>query len=397
MMLVPPRFAVKILPSEWKDNPVVTTLPKIQKALSEGLELPGNLIVTRDNEIVKEASNIFSAFGCQDKKLTVAVVGAQATGPSVCVWWSQAKTQGGSPQRVQLKLVQIGRGPGPTLKPPAVTNIPKPVGDKLVTIRFLAPAFYRKYIPGVCQEDSPKTIIAAWAQMTGCQASSFTGGRWEIATHAHGKILIGHVKMTKVQADKCLPLSGRNALFVTQVPPEDGRKGVAWIPRNAAPLEEYFRQALTQAQTRKAPLVIRQGGGSDLGIVGVDPAEFSKHQIKMWELFNAPRHWTHDDVKEFVSKIHGLRPKLSTKSVEDLTKFGFSRPKQLRAKVMPRILLGIIKIMTVACISPSALCDPGRASNLRSSNWWLQRNDGLIRIQLCLLLLLLNWMTLTLT
>lgn len=297
-----PRFAVKILPSEWKDNPVVTTLPKIQKALSEGLELPGNLIVTRDNEIVKEASNIFSAFGCQDKKLTVAVVGAQATGPSVCVWWSQAKTQGGSPQRVQLKLVQIGRGPGPTLKPPAVTNIPKPVGDKLVTIRFLAPAFYRKYIPGVCQEDSPKTIIAAWAQMTGCQASSFTGGRWEIATHAHGKILIGHVKMTKVQADKCLPLSGRNALFVTQVPPEDGRKGVAWIPRNAAPLEEYFRQALTQAQTRKAPLVIRQGGGSDLGIVGVDPAEFSKHQIKMWELFNAPRHWTHDDVKEFVSQ-----------------------------------------------------------------------------------------------
>jgi hypothetical protein len=297
-----PRFAAQVNPCEWSEKPEVTTLPRIQKALTEGLVFPGNLIVTRDEEVAKEASNIFNAFGCQNQKLTVAVVGGQAKGPSICVWWSPSKSLNLPAQRIPARLFQIGSSNGPVLKPAAVvTNFPKPLGDKLVTIRFLSPAFYRKHIPGICQDDTPKSVIAAWAQMTGLQASTFTGGRWEIAKHGHGSILIGHVKMTKEQADKCLPLSGRNALFVTQVPLVDNKKAVAWIPRNSAPLEEYFRQAFTQAQARKAPLVLRQGGGSDLGLLGVEASELgNKFQTRMWELFGAPKHWSDVDVKAFV-------------------------------------------------------------------------------------------------
>eukprot|EP00438_Fugacium_kawagutii_P007004 Skav208849 [mRNA] locus=scaffold1839:65559:76580:+ [translate_table: standard] len=125
-----PRFAIKVNPAEWNGNPVVATLPKVQQAFSDGLDLPGNLIVTRDAEVVTEAFSLFNAFGCQGQKLTVPVLGSQAAGPSVCVWWSQSKKLNIAAQRFQLKLTQIDAAPGPALKPAVVTSIPTPLDDK---------------------------------------------------------------------------------------------------------------------------------------------------------------------------------------------------------------------------------------------------------------------------
>ena len=87
-----PRFAAHVQPSEWQGNPVVTTLPKVQKALCDGHDLPGNLIVTKDPQAADEATNMLHTFGCEDKSLTVAIADPpKASGPSVCVWWTASK------------------------------------------------------------------------------------------------------------------------------------------------------------------------------------------------------------------------------------------------------------------------------------------------------------------
>jgi hypothetical protein len=162
------RFAVKIKPSEWKHEPVITSLPQIQRALTAGEEVPGNLIVCNDANVVTEAKNLWNAFGCSAQKLTVATVNQKpCAAPSVCVWWSHGKTNTAGPQRIQLDIVQMTEGPVP--RPAVVTTFPKPEGPKMVTVRFLTRVFSRKFIPGVIHDDTPKTVIASWAASAGIQ------------------------------------------------------------------------------------------------------------------------------------------------------------------------------------------------------------------------------------
>ena len=191
-----PRFAVKINPSEWMGDPILSNLSKLEQALSQAEELPGNLIVPTDPEVITQAKSLWAAFGCKTKKLTVATVDNKAlSSPSVCVWWKNpGKSLSGSQTRVQLQVTQIGTNQGPVPMSAVVTNIPKAKGSKMTTVRFLAPTFYRKFMPGVLKEDSPASVIGCFASSVGCQASLLTSGRWEVANHSHGRILIGHVK-----------------------------------------------------------------------------------------------------------------------------------------------------------------------------------------------------------
>ena len=287
-------FAIKA--EEWTEVPVLTSLPAIEKALTAGDSLPGNLVVTQNEQDVLQAKSIWNAFAC-DLSLTVAVAQTKAgQGPSLCVWWSSNKKQ--PPQRVQVVTHHIGSKHGPIPKTAIVTKIPKTAVEKHVTLRLLAPQCYRKHIPGVHGTDNPKTIISALASMTGCQASQLTGGQWHVAQHPHGDILLCHIKASQALADKLLPFSGQQALFITVV--EKERKPVGWIPREKLPAEEYFRQCLTQAQKRHKPLALRQGGGSDLGLVDVPQTDLVSDFIRSWELFGAPRAWTDIDTKEFL-------------------------------------------------------------------------------------------------
>lgn len=73
----------------------------------------------------------------------------------------------------------------PYSRPPVVVQVPKKEGLKPRTVRLLAPQFYRKFLPGVSAEDTPKTIITAWAQALGCQAARLTGGSWQMVSHTH--------------------------------------------------------------------------------------------------------------------------------------------------------------------------------------------------------------------
>ena len=53
------------------------------------------------------------------------------------------------------------------------------------------------------------------------------------------------------------------------------------------------------------PLVLRQGGGSDLGVIGLSQNEVSEGLTRTWELHGSPHHWTNEEVIGFLTKTNG--------------------------------------------------------------------------------------------
>ena len=167
--------------------------------------------------------SLWNAYDLNKKwKLTVATVcPSQGSGPCI-----SGKAAQHSTQRLQVKLTRAGTLEGPKLSSPVVTQIPKPQGDKLRTVRLLAPTLYRRFIPGAPTEDAPVSVISAWASTIGCQAAHLTGRHWQAVQHAHGRILIGHARVSPEIADKLVAASGRQALFVTIVDKTVEKKSV---------------------------------------------------------------------------------------------------------------------------------------------------------------------------
>ena len=129
--------------------------------------------------------------------------------------------------------------------------------------------------------------------MLGCPLSTLTGGSWEHTEHKQSKVLVGHLRLTSTEADRVAALSGTRGLFATKLTSLDSRPEVAWIPRaKDESIEEYMRRVAGEAHKRKVPQAIRQGGGSDLGLVGVSASEFSTTGPKIWLCHFVPKSWT---------------------------------------------------------------------------------------------------------
>ncbi len=61
------------------------------------------------------------------------------------------------------------------------------------------------------------------------------------------------------------------------------------------------------------PLALRQGGGSDIGFVGLSPQEVTPNRIRSWEFLGVPKFWLSDDVEQFL-KVNGWsEPSIKTK------------------------------------------------------------------------------------
>ena len=76
------RFAQNINPVEWTSEVKLTTPNQILKALQEGKDVPGNLVISRDGNILVEIQDLWTAFACK-APLTVAIIADQKTlGPA---------------------------------------------------------------------------------------------------------------------------------------------------------------------------------------------------------------------------------------------------------------------------------------------------------------------------
>ena len=288
--------------SEWDCIPEITSVGELRRCLNEGLPLPGNLIITRKHADVDEVEAMLNAYSI-DAPLTVAVVNsAIPNSPAVAVWWSN-KQDFQPPQRLKLQVHQMCIEAGPVPKPPTSVRI-KNIDAKYVTVRLLAPSFYRQFVMGAPKQDNPSNVIGACAQAIGCRASLLTGGNWQRVIHKKGSIVIGHVRVTEDIADRLLAASGKHAFFCTSLAKDSPRKTVAWLPRDTQfSDEDYWNYAVSQAAQHQLPLALRQGGGQDLGLAGADPDLFGKQGPKHWAVFDAPRSWGQEDAQSFLNEV----------------------------------------------------------------------------------------------
>ena len=193
------RFASHINPQEWAGNVKLCKLADLEKALSLGDPLPGNLVVSPDPKVVKEAQILWSA----QERSEPLTIGISAKEPGekhqtpVSIWWKPGKQTDSRPVRSFLNLTHISSEKGPTVAAPIKTTIPNKKGPERVTLRSLVPDFYRKFACGTHHTDDPATVISSWAKHVACPVPSLTGGRWEKVSHRHGQFLIAHIRTSK--------------------------------------------------------------------------------------------------------------------------------------------------------------------------------------------------------
>ena len=102
-------------------------------------------------------------------------------------------------------------------------------------------------------------------------------------------------------ANRAIKLSGSRAIFATIVHKTDTCSDVRWVPKpKDEPSEDYARRVAAEAAKRSVPQAFRQGGGSDLGLVGVQQSEFGGGASKTWVCHMAPRSWTQTDISAFL-------------------------------------------------------------------------------------------------
>jgi hypothetical protein len=191
-------------------------------------------------------------------------------------------------------------GDGPTPRTAQVVQMLQTEAPRQVTLRLLAPQYYRRFIAGIEKPDSPGDVIGEVAQNASTTVASLTGGRWEMVTHPHGKILIGHLKVPIALAQRICNVSGHRSIFATALT-KDTKPSVAWLPKHKnTSTEAYLRASMERAKAEKCALALRQGGSNNLGLIGGDPSKFAPSLRKSWEIFGTPKHWAHRDVQLFL-------------------------------------------------------------------------------------------------
>eukprot|EP00435_Cladocopium_sp_Y103_P075810 s59_g65.t1 len=292
------RYAVKIIDREWSGDPIITSIPKILDALKEGTKVPGNLIFTGDETVVDEVRQIWAAYDLTDDMTVAVCAPPNSVGPAVSTWW-RLDRKNPHPCRYKVNLHQIAEFDGPVPRPPQVVQLLDAAGPKCVTLRLLAPWHYRQIVAGVEALDTPSSIISEWSSLLSEPVATLTGGNWQKLAHPRGPLLVGHIRVPEPFAQKVCSLSGKRGLFATLVTSD--RQPVAWCPRpKDVDDQAYFRSTSAEALRRGVSLAFRQGGQSDIGLVGVNPNETRSLRRTAWEVFGAPNHWHQHVIESFL-------------------------------------------------------------------------------------------------
>ena len=209
------RFAAKVLDQEWTGDPIITSIPRILSALREGKVVPGNLVISGDENVVDELKQIWGAYDLTDDMTVGIIASPNSVGPSLSVWWSLDRRRS-LPFRYKLKLHQLAEFDGPCPKPPQTTvQISHTQGPRLVTLQILAPWHFRQGVADVDKQDTPGSVIAELPQQISEPAAHLTAGRWEKLAHPKGELLVAHLRVPEQVATKVTNISGKRALFST--------------------------------------------------------------------------------------------------------------------------------------------------------------------------------------
>ena len=220
------RPVVRVVASEWSSPPQVSTVGAIRKALEEGSELPGNLVLCDTTEGVSNLQALWAAYQCV-APVTVALVAKQES--TVSSKDKQQESTVSSKGMQSESLVSVGRQgslrnevvrvvcsqlseqAGPVPKRAITTKIPVSSVVSKVTVRLLAPQCFRQFVAGVETEDDSRVIISEWAKLLECPLADLTGGTWERISDKSGNVVVGHLRVSRSLAHKIVNLSGTRA------------------------------------------------------------------------------------------------------------------------------------------------------------------------------------------
>lgn len=142
-----------------------------------------------------------------------------------------------------------------------------PIASK-VTVRIVTPQAYRQFFLPEGEEDSPASIISLAAQHAKIPVAVLTGGRWSKQYLGNKPQTTGFLRVSAAAAEKLLKISGDHGIFFTKVQEEANNPKPSFFGFGKKPSESsesYFRRCKVLASEREQPLVLRTGGGSDLG------------------------------------------------------------------------------------------------------------------------------------
>ena len=160
---------------------------------------------------------------------------------------------------------------------------------------------------------TPSVIVAEWAKVLSVRTTPLTGGHWQTVHDTCGKVLVGYVRVPKSLAEKAVALSGKRARFASIVSNKTIGEKIRWMRRDRIVAhEDYFRYCLSQAETNGTPLIFRQGGGRNLGLLGLD-AEDEGPRCRVWILHGAPKAWAQEDVVAFLRENSWDSPQVITR------------------------------------------------------------------------------------
>ncbi len=174
-----------------------------------------------------------------------------------------------------------------------------------VTVRIVAPKAYRQIFLPEGEEDSPASIIGLAAQNAKIPVAVLTGGRWSKQFFGNKPQTAGFLRVSAAAAEKLLKISGDHGIFFTKVQEEanNPKPSFFWFGKKPSESSEsYFRRCKVLASEREQPLVLRTGGGSDLGCLrkNTDSNECRPRVVDLW---GVPRNWGAEEVCSLLSTL----------------------------------------------------------------------------------------------
>ena len=122
---------------------------------------------------------------------------------------------------------------------------------------------------------------------------------------------MGHLRLNDAIANKVVATSGAQGVFCTKLPKDSDtslKPKVFWVNKlDDEDQETYYRRCLTLGQTRKQHLIVRPGGGADIGFEWHTQDQES-FKPKVFDFHGVPLGWDSSEIMSLVTDLGWSNP-----------------------------------------------------------------------------------------